>query len=109
MRPCGFASSGAESQNRTGDTAIFSRVLYQLSYLGERADSIVRPRASQGRAVNSEQWTVNSGGHEGAAVLGPPRELALAVPLHAGTGNWKLETGSWKLEAGSGPQKAETV
>ena len=24
---------GAESQNRTGDTAIFSRVLYQLSYL----------------------------------------------------------------------------
>jgi hypothetical protein len=27
-------SGGAESQNRTGDTAIFSRVLYQLSYLG---------------------------------------------------------------------------
>ncbi len=26
---------GAESQNRTGDTTIFSRVLYQLSYLGE--------------------------------------------------------------------------
>ena len=24
----------AESQDRTGDTAIFSRVLYQLSYLG---------------------------------------------------------------------------
>jgi hypothetical protein len=24
----------AESQNRTGDTAIFSRMLYQLSYLG---------------------------------------------------------------------------
>jgi hypothetical protein len=24
----------AESQSRTGDTAIFSRVLYQLSYLG---------------------------------------------------------------------------
>ena len=27
---------GAESQNRTGDTAIFSRVLYQLSYLAGR-------------------------------------------------------------------------
>ena len=27
-------ASSAESQNRTGDTAIFSRVLYQLSYLG---------------------------------------------------------------------------
>ena len=31
-----FADS-AESQNRTGDTAIFSRVLYQLSYLGREA------------------------------------------------------------------------
>ena len=30
------ASLSAESQNRTGDTAIFSRVLYQLSYLGQR-------------------------------------------------------------------------
>ena len=29
--------NGAESQNRTGDTAIFSRVLYQLSYLGPMA------------------------------------------------------------------------
>ena len=29
---------GAESQNRTGDTAIFSRVLYQLSYLGPMAN-----------------------------------------------------------------------
>ena len=28
--------SGAEAQNRTADTAVFSRVLYQLSYLGER-------------------------------------------------------------------------
>ena len=26
----------AERQNRTDDTAIFSRVLYQLSYLGDR-------------------------------------------------------------------------
>jgi hypothetical protein len=25
---------GAEGQDRTGDTAIFSRVLYRLSYLG---------------------------------------------------------------------------
>jgi hypothetical protein len=33
MSACRSAES-AESQNRTGDTAIFSRVLYQLSYLG---------------------------------------------------------------------------
>jgi hypothetical protein len=32
--PGASADACAESQNRTGDTAIFSRVLYQLSYLG---------------------------------------------------------------------------
>ncbi len=36
MSACRSAES-AESQNRTGDTAIFSRVLYQLSYLGQNA------------------------------------------------------------------------
>jgi hypothetical protein len=28
-------TESAETQDRTGDTAIFSRVLYQLSYLGQ--------------------------------------------------------------------------
>src|SRR4026209_1487700 len=35
---------GAESQNRTGDTAIFSRVLYQLSYLGPMANQALVTR-----------------------------------------------------------------
>ena len=30
---------GAEAQNRTGDTTVFSRVLYQLSYLALRLES----------------------------------------------------------------------
>jgi hypothetical protein len=29
-------SNGAQGRNRTTDTAIFSRMLYQLSYLGIR-------------------------------------------------------------------------
>ena len=33
-RSIAFGAESAESQNRTDDTAIFSRVLYQLSYLG---------------------------------------------------------------------------
>jgi hypothetical protein len=38
---------GAESQDRTGDTAIFSRVLYQLSYLGPMANQALgRPSAA---------------------------------------------------------------
>src|SRR2546425_8731921 len=35
-RCLGEGAFGAEGQNRTGDTTIFSRVLYQLSYLGTR-------------------------------------------------------------------------
>src|SRR5512140_2821969 len=54
--PLSLAES-AETQDRTGDTAIFSRVLYQLSYLGQMfgckacgivldAHHIVKQRAS---------------------------------------------------------------
>lgn len=32
-RLAGRGNSGAEAQGRTGDTGIFSAVLYQLSYL----------------------------------------------------------------------------
>ena len=37
-------NGGAESQDRTGDTAIFSRVLYQLSYLGPMANQALAAR-----------------------------------------------------------------
>ena len=46
-------AESAESRDRTGDTAIFSRVLYQLSYLGlailslERRDFTRRERDCQ--------------------------------------------------------------
>jgi hypothetical protein len=33
-RYCLEEENGAQGQNRTADTAIFSRMLYQLSYLG---------------------------------------------------------------------------
>ena len=32
--PISNLTAGAEGQNRTADTAVFSRVLYRLSYLG---------------------------------------------------------------------------
>jgi hypothetical protein len=35
----GLDRSG-EGRNRTGDTTVFSRVLYQLSYLARRGDSL---------------------------------------------------------------------
>ena len=44
FRSCRRAGAvGAESQIRTGDTAIFSRVLYQLSYLGPMANQARSP------------------------------------------------------------------
>ena len=42
--------TGAESQIRTGDTAIFSRVLYQLSYLGPVSEP---PRGPVGGAEDT--------------------------------------------------------
>ena len=37
---------GAEGQNRTGDTVIFSHVLYQLSYLGTAGSVEAKPTKS---------------------------------------------------------------
>jgi hypothetical protein len=37
-------TNGAEEQNRTADTAVFSRVLYQLSYLGVDETYFTRSR-----------------------------------------------------------------
>ena len=44
--------NGAQGRNRTTDTAIFSRVLYQLSYLGISTIAIQRrfvPRGGRSR------------------------------------------------------------
>src|SRR5690606_24404670 len=53
---CGGSPAGAESRTRTGDTRIFSPVLYQLSYLG--ATGWTPPILAQipGRC----QWTVDA-------------------------------------------------
>ena len=45
QRPVLLVENGAEGQSRTADTTIFSRVLYQLSYLGTPG------RSANGRAV----------------------------------------------------------
>ena len=53
--------SGAQGRNRTSDTAIFSRMLYQLSYLGTvlvaRAALIDKP----GRAVHPARAPARQG------------------------------------------------
>ena len=38
--PARRISADGEGQNRTGDTTIFSRVLYQLSYLAGKAQRL---------------------------------------------------------------------
>ena len=47
--------NGAQGRNRTTDTAIFSRMLYQLSYLGAvRAGTLSPPtKSNQARQVSS--------------------------------------------------------
>ncbi len=52
----GFGNGyGAQGRNRTTDTAIFSRMLYQLSYLGAAG-------IQQGPAVIGERLRLSSGG-----------------------------------------------
>ena len=48
FRPISSAvrSGGAESQIRTGDTVIFSHVLYQLSYLGTLPEAFRQRRVT---------------------------------------------------------------
>ena len=48
------AGGGAESQIRTGDTALFRRVLYQLSYLGPLTASLAAPDANMVRIAVRE-------------------------------------------------------
>ena len=38
------AHNGAQGRSRTTDTAIFSRMLYQLSYLGAGESGVISPR-----------------------------------------------------------------
>ena len=38
----GLAGANGEGRNRTGDTTVFSRVLYQLSYLAARVRSVAK-------------------------------------------------------------------
>ena len=54
----GLVPNGAQGWNRTSDTAIFSRMLYQLSYLGRHPDTrrkgvrpLERAPMTKGRAL----------------------------------------------------------
>ena len=38
-----WKENGAQGQNRTADTVIFSHLLYQLSYLGAVGSAVRRP------------------------------------------------------------------
>ena len=61
-----LGGAGAEDQNRTGDTLIFSQVLYQLSYLGTVRDCTSAVRACQAnificlRKLKSELFSVEN-------------------------------------------------
>ena len=63
-----LGGAGAQGRNRTTDTAIFSRMLYQLSYLGSRAaghrpcgqaDQAGSPPCSSSFAAGIRYWPVS--------------------------------------------------
>ena len=57
------ARAGAEGQNRTGDTSIFSAVLYRLSYLG--AESMLFT-AERGCQANPAAGVIREGSRVGS-------------------------------------------
>lgn len=89
-------AESAESQNRTDDTAIFSRVLYQLSYLGrntylKRVDFTRRAGACQASALRRRWGTLLQPGGErpdhaaptSESPVRPVHEPCLSLFLHA--------------------------
>ena len=74
-----FPAESAETQDRTGDTAIFSRVLYQLSYLGlrslsEREDftilgKIVKKSPGRLQGISKVASKNPDDGHKGRKIL----------------------------------------
>src|SRR6186997_2217138 len=82
------SKGGAEGQDRTGDTAIFSRVLYRLSYLGPMANRVGCPSA-EGRIPRAfgglpQAGRSRSAVHERARVIadevGSPTPARPAAP-----------------------------
>jgi hypothetical protein len=53
-----------EGRNRTGDTTVFSRVLYQLSYLARAARSLARLAGCFGRSEPFHQDVDELGLHQ---------------------------------------------
>ena len=93
---CG-AKSGAQGRDRTADTAIFSRMLYQLSYLGQREQmrpgEAMRALARLAIAVQSvalRRWAGNS-----VAVVEPFHQVAVLAAAAAERG----VVGRWRLAA----------
>ena len=63
FRPRSTASKGgAEGQDRTGDTAIFSRVLYRLSYLGPMGSPRWAAPSALGRIPRASRAVPRLGG-----------------------------------------------
>jgi hypothetical protein len=83
----GAGSCGAQGRNRTADTRIFSPLLYQLSYLGERqarrSGAQDTTAGAAGKAVNVRGRDSFPGGRDGSSeFLGVPRSASecLGVP-----------------------------
>jgi hypothetical protein len=72
--------NGAQGRNRTTDTAIFSRMLYQLSYLGVLQERGQSP--SSGRFIVGSERPVHPASPRGFAGRGP----AVHKPGRAGRG-----------------------
>jgi hypothetical protein len=54
-----LAENGGKTRNRTGDTLIFSQLLYRLSYLAVVATNCARAGAKGGRKVRQQGFSLS--------------------------------------------------
>ena len=80
-------NGGAESQNRTGDTAIFSRVLYQLSHLGPMANQALAARRRREDYHAPRSASKPPAGRAGAAIAVFPVVLSARSRASGGSRN----------------------
>src|SRR5262245_23763874 len=91
--PSSAAGSSGEGRNRTGDTTVFSRVLYQLSYLAEADASL--PAGGEGFPGQKVPRTSRRpSGAEASGPVRPCRELPVEETLALSSNECSARSGA---------------
>src|SRR5260221_10621745 len=84
--------NGAEAQSRTGDTSIFSAVLYQLSYLGTAPHRGHNPNKTRTKTAASEKTCTRD---RALVLFASTRKRPTKIALVLAIGIWYFSSSTW--------------